>query len=59
VLSSGIAEQYRPGKSIALKIILGVSALLTVLQLFWFILILTEALKAMGFDVPGINPGFE
>lgn len=59
VLSKGIAEQYRPGKSFALYIILLISALLTVLQLFWFSLIITEALKQAGFEVPDINPGFE
>lgn len=58
-LSKGIAEEYRPGKSFALYIILGVSAALTVLQLFWFSLISTACLRAAGFDVPDINPGFE
>lgn len=55
VLSKGIAEQYRPGKSFALYIILFISLALTFLQLFWFGLIFLEVLKVLGFDVPDIQ----
>jgi hypothetical protein len=59
VLSNGTANKYRPGKSFALYLILVISALLTLLQLFWFSLITTEMLKVAGFEVPNLNPGFE
>jgi hypothetical protein len=29
------------------------------MQLFWFSLIVTEALKMAGYDVPALNPGFD
>ena len=51
VLSNGAANKYRPGKSFALYLILGISAFLTLLQLFWFGLILVEVLKLVGIDV--------
>lgn len=59
VLSTGKAEQYRPGKSYCLYLILMINALLTVLQLYWFALIITKVLEEAGFDVPSLNPGFE
>lgn len=46
-----IAEQYRPGKTYAIYIILAVSFLLGLLQLFWFSQILTEVLKFVGIDL--------
>ncbi len=58
-ISSGKAEQYRPGKTWALYFILLSSTLLTLLQLFWFSLIAVEILKAVGIDIPDLNPGFE
>lgn len=59
VLSNGAANKYRPGKSFSLYLILGISAFLTLLQLFWFSLILAEVLKQIGIDIPTLNPGFE
>ncbi len=59
VLSTGKAEEYRPGKKWCLYLILTISALLTLLQLYWFALIVTKALEEAGFDVPSLNPGFE
>ncbi len=59
VLSSGASNKYRPGKNFALYLILGISALLTMLQLFWFSLIAAEMLRMAGIEVPDFNPGFE
>lgn len=58
-ISSGKAEQFRPGKIWALYFILFTSSLLTLLQLFWFSLIVAEILRSVGIDVPDLNPGFE
>jgi hypothetical protein len=59
VLSKGISNQYRPGKDWCLYLVLAICTLLSCMQLFWFSLIVTEALKMAGYDVPALNPGFD
>jgi len=48
VLSKGLAEQYRPGKSYVLYSTLVITALLSGLQLYWFSLILQRVGRDLG-----------
>lgn len=59
VLSKGISDQYRPGKNWCLYLILAICTVLSCMQLFWFTLIISEVLKAAGFNAPDLNPGFD
>lgn len=61
VLGDGkkLANDYRPGKSFVLYVILSLDVVLGLLQLFWFTFILAEVMKMLGIDVIDFNPGFE
>lgn len=48
VVIKGIAEQLRPGKSKVLYVFLGLNIPLSLLQLYWFTIIIEEAMKVLG-----------
>lgn len=58
-LSTGVSNKFRPGLDFCLYLILICCALLSFLQLYWFKLIVMEVLRAIGFELPETNPGFE
>lgn len=53
------AEEYRPGKSYCLYVILTIDVILGCLQLFWFLKIVIEVMKVLGIDFIDFNPGFD
>jgi hypothetical protein len=50
VFSSGMAEKLRPGKSVVLYVFLGLNLPLTLLQFYWFSIILGEVKKVLTGD---------
>jgi len=48
VLSNGVAEKFRPGKSYILYITLLINILLSLMQIYWFLMIMAEVIKVVG-----------
>jgi hypothetical protein len=48
VLNDGTASKMRPGRNHVLYVMMGLNLLLGFLQLYWFSIILEEAMKVLG-----------
>lgn len=50
VIKNGTANKMRPGRNHVLYVMMALNFLLGLLQLYWFQIILVEALKVIGID---------
>jgi hypothetical protein len=53
VLNSGISDKLRPGRNHVLYVMMTLNLLLGLMQLYWFQMIVGEALKLVGVQVGG------